>query len=142
MHQRTVRHLLTLVGCLAVICGVVGIFVPLLPTTPFLLLASFCFVRSSPALHQWLLNQRHLGPIVRSFEAGTGIPRRIKRRAIALIWLSLVISMIIVGKWWSYVMLGCIGTAVSIYLLKLPNADDELSNENALLQTSKVNSSD
>lgn len=137
MYQRTVRHLLALTGCLAIVCGVIGIFLPLLPTTPFLLLASYCFVRSSPRLHQWLLNQKHLGPIIRSFESGAGLPRQIKVRAIAIIWLSLVISMIIVGKWWSYLLLASIGSGVSIYLLKLPNADVALYSDDDVIPGSR-----
>ena len=76
-------------GLLAVGLGTAGIFVPLLPTTPFLLLAGYLFARSSPRLHDWLLNHRHLGPYIHAFRNKTGLTKTQKLR----IGTSLIIVM-------------------------------------------------
>ena len=80
--------------CVAI--GVVGIVVPVLPTTPFLLLAAACFVRSSPRLHAWLLAHRRLGPYVAGFIDGTGMPAHAKRVSLAALWLTIGVSAVVV----------------------------------------------
>lgn len=110
---------LIIVGALAVILGVVGIFLPLLPTTPFLLLASACFARGSTRLHGWLLNNPVCGSYIRSYEEGRGIPPRAKVMALALLWASMAVSITIVEPLPLKLMLGAIGLAVSVYLVRL-----------------------
>lgn len=117
--------LLIIAGWLCVVIGVIGMFLPLLPTVPLLLLAAACFARSSPTFHAWLLNHKYLGPIVKQYQSGAGVPMRVKQRAITVIWLSMIISMLIVGKWWSVAMLTSIGLCTSAYLLwRIPTAND------------------
>ena len=103
-------------GALAVVLGVIGIFVPLLPTTPFLLLASWCFARGSRRLHGWLLSHRVFGEYLRNFEAGRGIPLRAKIVATALLWSSLVMAMGRFDTLTVPAMLLLMGACVSIYL--------------------------
>jgi len=74
------RTLFSALGCLMVVLGVAGIFLPLLPTTPFLLLAAFLFARSSVRLHDWLLSHRHLGPYIHAFRNKSGLTRAQKLR--------------------------------------------------------------
>lgn len=119
------RILLIIAGILSLVLGVIGAFVPLLPTVPLVLLAAYCFGRSSERLHQWLIQHRYFGPIIDNFQAGKGIPKRIKYRTIAIIWLSMGFSCWMVAKLWLCVMLVCIGLAVSIYLLRLPDYNGE-----------------
>lgn len=119
------RILLIIAGILSLVLGVIGAFVPLLPTVPLVLLAAYCFGRSSERLHQWLLQHRYFGPIIDNFQAGKGIPKRVKYRTIAIIWLSMGFSCWMVAKFWLCVMLVCIGLAVSIYLLRLPDYNGE-----------------
>jgi len=90
------RYLLMGVGTVAVVMGVVGIFVPMWPTTPFLLLAVVCYVRSSDRMYQWLLSHRHLGKYVRDYASGDGIPRRAKTIALSLMWVTTTMSSAIV----------------------------------------------
>jgi methylthioribose-1-phosphate isomerase len=72
--------------------GVIGIFLPVLPTTPFLLLAAACFVRSSKSFYLWLIHHRQLGPWIRDYLEGQGIPLKAKVYSIALMWLSIGLS--------------------------------------------------
>ncbi|HEX8612458.1 MAG TPA: YbaN family protein [Telluria sp.] len=112
------KLLLNIVGCLAVLLGILGIFLPLLPTTPFLLLASACFVRGSPRLHAWLLGNKVFGSYLSDFEQGRGIPRRAKITIIVLMWASLGYSMLRLQRTGLTLMLVCIGIGVTIYLLR------------------------
>ena len=98
----------------------VGIFVPLLPTTPFVLLASACFLRGSPAAHAWLHSHPRLGPCLTAYEQGRGIPLRAKVAAIALLWLSIIPAIVYVGIPWAGLAMGSVAAAVTAYLLHLP----------------------
>jgi uncharacterized membrane protein YbaN (DUF454 family) len=83
------RHALVFgVGWVFVVLGFVGIFVPVLPTTPFLLLAAWCFLRSNERAYAWLCDHRILGPYVKSYLAGRGMPVRAKAVSILLVWLT------------------------------------------------------
>ena len=114
------KLVLNIVGVLAVVLGVIGIVVPLLPTTPFLLLAAACFARGSQRMHGWLLNNRVFGKFLSDYEQGRGIPVRAKVVALLMMWSSLLVAM------WRYesltvrVVLLIVGAGVSIYLLRLP----------------------
>ncbi|NLC35527.1 MAG: DUF454 domain-containing protein [Alcaligenaceae bacterium] len=112
------KTLYNIVGTVALLLGIVGIFLPLLPTTPFLLLASACYMRGSHRMHQWLMNQRHLGPYLRSFQQGRGIPLRAKITALALMWTSLTVSMWFAPLPWVRVLLLVPGIAVTVYLCR------------------------
>lgn len=114
------RYLLISAGIVSLALGVIGAFLPLLPTVPLVLLAGFCFARSSERLHQWLLDHPAFGAIIRNFEAGNGVPRKVKIRAIALIWVSMGVSCWIVGRLELCIMLAVIGLAVSTYLYRMP----------------------
>ncbi len=123
MLQGTKRTLLTIGGCVALGLGVLGAFLPLLPTVPFVLLAGFCFAQSSERLHTWLINHRWFGQINRDFEAGNGIPRRVKVRAISLLWLSMSISAWVVGRPELWAVLAIVGCGTTIYLWRLPEPE-------------------
>ncbi len=115
-----IRALFTFLGYVALALGVLGIFLPLLPTTPFLLLAAFCFLRGSPRMHAWLMSHRILGPYIRDFQAGRGIPLRSKCIALALMWPSLALSAWIMPVPWARWFLLIPGIGVTIYLWRLP----------------------
>lgn len=115
-----IRTLFTFLGSVALALGVLGIFLPLLPTTPFLLLAAFCFLRGSPRMHAWLMSHRILGPYIRDFQSGRGIPLRSKCIALALMWPSLAVSAWIMPVPWARWFLLIPGIGVTIYLWRLP----------------------
>ncbi len=89
------RHLWTLGGVVSFGFGAVGVFVPLLPTVPFMLLAAFCFARGSEPFHRWLIDHPRFGPAIRDWRAHGAISRRAKRAAVAAIAASFAISLLI-----------------------------------------------
>lgn len=115
-----VRAIYTLIGFISLALGIIGIFLPLLPTTPFILLAAFCFMRGSTRMHTWLINHKVLGPYIKDFQSGLGIPLRTKCIAITIMWLSLAVSAWIVPIPWVRWLLLVPGIGVSIYLWRLP----------------------
>ena len=89
MRTTAKRRLLIGAGTLSTGLGIIGIFVPILPTTPFLLLAAACYMRSSERFYQWLINNRIFGAYVRNYIEGRGMPVRIKIFTILLLWLAI-----------------------------------------------------
>lgn len=114
------RALLILAGILSLALGVIGAFLPLLPTVPLVLLSAYCFARSSDRLHNWLLTHPLFGKIIRDFESGNEVKRRIKIRAITLIALSMGFSCWIMDRPAVCVILAVIGIAVSVNIWRLP----------------------
>lgn len=119
------RYFLIATGWLSIVLGVVGIFLPILPTTPFILLAAWCFARSSERFHQKLRNHPKLGLIVRSWEDGKGVPRKVRNRVVLLLWFSLISSSLLIGRIWAAATFLLIGSCVTWYLFHLPILDDE-----------------
>jgi uncharacterized membrane protein YbaN (DUF454 family) len=85
--------LLKLAGLIALCLGILGIFLPLLPTTPFILLASACFVKSSPRLHQWLLSHRIFGPMIENWQTHRAISTKVRHRGSWLMVLTFSFSI-------------------------------------------------
>ena len=112
------RAVLVVSGTLCVALGVVGIFVPLMPTTVFLLLAAACYARSSDRFYQKLVNHRVLGVYVRSHR---GMPRRAKIITIVLLWASIGATMIwSAHTWWLRLLLFAIAAGVTAHVARLP----------------------
>lgn len=118
------RYILMAIGTVALVMGVIGIFVPMWPTTPFLLLTAACYIRSSDRLYRWLLDHRHLGRYVRDFVSGNGIPRKAKIASLIAMWVTtLMSSALILTRFgvrpWTVVYavgLTLIGIAVHYYI--------------------------
>jgi uncharacterized membrane protein YbaN (DUF454 family) len=110
--SRLLRGVFVVLGTLALVLGVIGIFVPLLPTTPFILLAAAFYARGSRRFHHWLLNQRTFGPIVREWEEHRAIPYRTKLFAVALMSLTFGVSIVFfVEPSWLKLTLAAVGVA-------------------------------
>ncbi len=103
--------------------GVIGIFVPLLPTTPFLLAAAFLLARSSPALHNRMLRNHYIGSFIRHYREHTGVPRGVVVRALIFLWVTLGFSIVLLPPVWLKIFLTLVGIGVSIYLLLLKRTD-------------------
>jgi uncharacterized membrane protein YbaN (DUF454 family) len=122
------RWVLIVCGWVFTIGGVAGIFLPLVPTVPFLLLAVACFARSSVRFHTWLVEHNHLGPLLRDYLKGAGIPLRAKRAAICMVWVSFPASTLLFAQaLWLKLLLIATAVAITLYLLSLPTAatDDQ-----------------
>ena len=117
------KGLLIAAGTLSMAVGVVGIFVPLLPTTAFLLLAAACYVRSSDRLYHWLLTNRVTGSYVTNYRAGKGIPARAKAISICVLWITLAVSAFMVQIWWIWLILGAVAVGVPFFVLSLPTLE-------------------
>lgn len=116
------RVALSAVGFLCVGLGILGLFLPLLPTTPFLLLAAACFARSSERFHQRLISHQTFGPLILHYQKDRSIPARARWTAVFLLWLMLGSSLIWVPLLWVQVILAGIGLAVTCYLFRLKTA--------------------
>jgi uncharacterized membrane protein YbaN (DUF454 family) len=114
------RWILAGAGSVCVGVGLVGIFVPGLPTTPLLLLAAFLFARSSPELHRKLLEHRVLGRYIRDYVEKGGLRPGVKWTAIALLWASIILAAWFSPWLWLDVALGVIALGVTVYIASLP----------------------
>ena len=117
------RGFLITAGTLSVGVGIAGIFVPLLPTTVFLLLAAACYVRSSERLYRRLLTNRVTGSYVANYRAGNGIPARAKATSICVLWVTLTVSAVMVQIWWVWLILGAVAVGVPLFILSLPTLE-------------------
>ncbi len=115
-----VRGLYLSAGFAALMMGILGAVLPVLPTTPFILLAAFCFARSSAHFHNKLLANRVAGPIIHEWCQYRSIPRRAKRWAYILMTLSFCSSILLVPAMWQKVMLLVIGVILAIFISRVP----------------------
>ena len=113
------KALLVAAGSASLVLAVLGLFLPLLPTTPFLLLASACYVRSSERLHGWLMGNRVLGGYIRNFQERRGVPLRAKVTTVALIWLPLLYSIYRLDLFWLEAALVLMGLTWSALIFRM-----------------------
>ena len=117
------RALWAALGVLCVAIGVLGVVLPGLPTTPFLILAAACFLRSSQKLYDRVLNHPRFGPLVRDFREGKGLPLRVKVWALALMWIFVLFALgpgLPDGRWELRAVVGVAALIGTVYLLHVP----------------------
>ena len=120
------RWLLTALGLFALGLAGIGVFLPVLPTTPFVLLAAACFARSSPRFHRWLLRSRVFGPMIRSWQADRCVSRRTKTVAIGLIAVTFALSIgLAVSHPAARAGLAALGAGAVVVILRLPPCADD-----------------
>ena len=85
-----IRIIYIILGTISLVLGIIGIFLPLLPTTPLLLLSAFLYYRSSPKCYTWLISQPHLGKYIKNYREKKIIPRRVKILSISFMWISML----------------------------------------------------
>ena len=119
MKNIVVKYLLIFLGFLSLGLGVLGIFLPLLPTTPFLLLSAILFANSSQKINNWLLNHRIFGEYIRSFLKDKSIPLRVKVLSVAILWITISFSVffIIADKTWLQILLLVVAVCVTVHIL-------------------------
>jgi hypothetical protein len=121
--KQWLRLLMIVGGCLCVLLGVIGLFVPMMPGAVFLIIAAWLFARSSERFHQWLITHKRLGPIVNAWQSGRGFERALRRRILLLMWASMLLSSALIGKIWVAVLLATCGICTTAYILKQPVYD-------------------
>lgn len=112
----TLRILFLVLGFLALTLGIIGIVTPILPTTPFILLAGYCFTRSSERFSTWINNHKYFGPVLRTFRDEKRIPLNIKILATLMIIISMTASAFIVRKPFVIATMASVGVGVIIYI--------------------------
>ncbi len=120
------KLLYAILGSVSLCLGVVGIFLPLLPTTPFLLLAAALYFRSSPRLYQWLINQKYLGPYIRNFREYKAIPLQAKIISISLIWITMLYCIFFLIPYiWIKIIFLLIASGTTYYILSFKTLKKE-----------------
>ena len=118
--RRSSRYLLVAGGTLAVAVGIIGIFLPLLPTTPFLLLAAFLYARGSDRFYAWLLGNRWFGDYLRRYRERRSMTRRHKAFTLALLWIGIGLSAgLVVPQGWARLLLAIVAVGVMAHILWL-----------------------
>ncbi len=130
------KAVLIFLGTVCVALGVLGMFLPLLPTTVFLLMAAYCYSRSSERFHDWLLNNRLCGDYIRNYKSGRGISMRQKITTTSILWVSIGVSIwLLGGGFWSTLLLLAVAIGVTLHLVLLktyrPETDEVVVPEQA-----------
>lgn len=130
--NKTARSFLIAAGTLSVALGALGILLPILPTTPFLLLAAFCYGRSSDRFYQKLVSNRIFGKYLQNYRDGRGIPTPQKIVTILLLWASIGSSVyLLTAPFWLMILLLVIAAAVTVFLISVKTRQEgcELTQE-------------
>jgi hypothetical protein len=126
------RNLLITAGFACLLLGALGIFIPVLPTTPFLLLAAGLFMRSSSRLYQWITHHRIFGTFIRNYRRFHAVPLRTKVTALVLLWLTIGYSIIwVADAWWLRGLLFLVAAAVSAHILRMKTLTPSMLAESA-----------
>lgn len=125
--SRLVRGLYLALGIVALVLAVLGAVLPVLPTTPFVLLAAACFARGSEHFHDRLLANRFAGPLIREWREHHSIPRRVKRWVYLLMALSFGSSILLMPAVWQQVMLAVLGIVLAVFIWRIPVRDTDTS---------------
>lgn len=119
------KILLMTIGSISLVLGFIGVFLPVIPTTPFVLVSLACFMNTSEKMHHFVMTNKHLGPYARAYANGEGIPKRAKLKAVFLIWITIGFSVIFVlDKLPLRIMLLVIATIVSTYIVTRPTVEE------------------
>ncbi len=119
------RVVLLVVGTVSLVLGVIGIFLPILPTTPFLLVTAACYARASTRLYVWLLGQRSLGPIITEWRRSRSLPPGVKTRAFVVVAVTFTVSVVLVDPLAIRLLLVVTGIILTAFLYRIPTARAE-----------------
>lgn len=119
MTNRLKKYFYLSVGIISVVLGTIGIFLPVLPTVPFLLLALFCFSKSSEKAYQYIMNNKYFGKTIRDYKEGKGLTMAVKIRAIIYVTLGITFSIYKTQSLHLRIFLFVVWLGVSIHLITL-----------------------
>ena len=129
-NNSVVKKLLVSFGLVSLGLGIAGAFLPILPTTPFILLSAWLFAKSSDKWHNWLMNHRIFGELLRDFHLHKAIPLHAKIISISMMWATILFAIFVpaADKRWLQIVLAVIATSVTVHILsyktkKLPKKD-------------------
>ncbi len=112
------KQLFTIFGLISLGLGILGIFLPVLPTTPLLLLAAFFFLRGNRRLYDWLMNHPKLGPYITDFMVHKSIPLHVKIVSVSLIWITLLNCALFIAPHWALsLFFVALAAAITIHIL-------------------------
>jgi len=118
--DRLRRGFFFVAGTISLGIGAIGIFIPLLPTTPLLLLSAACYYKGSKRMHHWMLNNKWFGTYIKNYKEGRGIPLRTKVFIVALLWTAISYSAFLAKTFIVQIVLFFIAVAVSVHIVTLP----------------------
>jgi uncharacterized membrane protein YbaN (DUF454 family) len=119
-------------GTISLALGVLGVFLPVLPTTPFLLLTAFCYVRSSKRLYTWLINHKLFGSYIYNYMKYKAVKKRVKTGAVIFLWITIGVSILAVNNLHIRIFLVVVAIAVSWHILSLKSLESFIQDEQAV----------
>lgn len=139
---KVLHYFLILFGFISLGVGIIGIFLPLVPTTPLILLAAACFLKSSPKLYYWLTKHKTFGTYIKNYLQSGRIPAKSKPYSIAIVWICISISAYFAESLWLRILLLLIAGGVSIHLLLLKTTESaDPSTRNTLVNQDEMETS-
>ena len=111
------------IGSIALILGFIGLFLPLLPPTPFWLLTAYCYLRGYGRLYNWAMSIPVFSRVVENFRLYRAIPLRVKIVAVSTLWITLLLSGYFVARWWAILLLLAVGVGVTWHILSYKTLD-------------------
>jgi len=118
--NQLLKWILITAGTIFVGLGIIGIFLPILPTTPFLLLAAACYARSSKRFYEWLINNRWIGAYIRHYREGKGVPLKVKFFTLVLLWITILFSIFFINQIvWINLLLFIIAFSVTLHIITI-----------------------
>lgn len=116
-------------GYTSVALAFAGAFVPVMPTTPFLLLAVYCFSKSDPRMNRWLRQNRRFGRYLRDYESGRGIPAAVKISTLVTMWSTMAFTAVVLtDETWLKAILLTVGLLVTVHIVRIKTSSDEKEN--------------
>jgi uncharacterized membrane protein YbaN (DUF454 family) len=115
-----IKWMLIIAGTIFFGFGIIGIFLPILPTTPFLLLAAACYARSSQRFYNWLMNNKWFGNYIKNYREGRGVPLKFKIYTISFLWITILTSIyFVINNFWIEIILIMIAIGVTIHIITI-----------------------
>lgn len=128
LTDQAIRIIYIVLGTIALGIGIIAIFVPVIPTTPFLLIAAACYIRGSKRFYNFLIKTEPFGRYIKDYHEGKGISKRAKTLSLILLWISLIISAVLVSIYNQIILIAfilfVIGVLVTIHILRIKTKEN------------------
>lgn len=118
------KNLLIALGFVFLALGAIGVAIPIMPTTPFVLLASGCFAYASPKLYNWLSQTKYFGEFIINYKTKSGVRKTVKIKALIFLYATLAVSVLLINSWHVHIVLALVAIAVTIHILMIKTKVD------------------